>query len=116
MKKRSYKTEINEISAILRKSPTLKEALSFDEDFDDMSYDDEMPMDDEMGGGMGEPMPHQCNAEGEELVNTIRKMALEGMSKLADCTEDPCYDVLKRVWQTCDKVIADKKNPQQMNK
>lgn len=114
MKKRSYKKEINEINAILVKSPTLKEALSFDE-FDEMPYEgeEEMSMEPDcpeapMGGG--------CNPEGEELVNTIRKMALEGMSKLADCTEDPCYDVLKRVWQTCDKVIADKKNPQQMNK
>jgi hypothetical protein len=113
MKKRSYKTEINEISAILRKSPTLKEALSFDEDFDDMSYDDEMPMDDEMN--CGDEM-HQCNAEGEKLINDIRKACLDGMRQLADCPEDPCYDVFKKVWQICDKVIMDKKNPQQMNK
>lgn len=114
MKKRSYKKEINEINAILRKMPSLNEALSFDEDFEEIPYEDEeIPMDDEMGDMS---MPHECNSEGEELINTIRKMALEGMSKLADCTEDPCYDVLKRVWQTCDKVIADKKNPQNMNK
>lgn len=115
MKKRSYKTEINEISAILKKSPTLKEALSFDEDFDDMSYD-EMPMDNEMS--MGDEMNcgnemHQCNAEGEKLINDIRKVCLDGMRQLADCPEDPCYDVFKKVWQICDKVIMDKKNPQQ---
>ena len=114
MEKRSYRKEINEINDILKKSPTLNEALSFDDDFDGMDYEEEVSMDDEMGGM--EPVAHECSSEGEELINTIRKMALKGMSALADCTEDPCYDVLKRVWQTCDKVIADKKNPQGMNK
>jgi hypothetical protein len=114
MKKRSYKTEINEISNILKKSPTLKEALSFDEDFDDMSYEEEMPMDDEMGVDMGcAPEMHQCNEKGEKLINDIRKVCLDGMRDLADCPEDPCYETFKKIWQICDKVIMDKKNPQQ---
>jgi hypothetical protein len=107
MKKRSYKTEINEISKILKNMPTLKEALSFDEDFDDMSYDEEMPMDDEMGC---DSEIHQCNAEGEKLINDIRKVCLDGMRTLADCPEDPCYDIFKKIFQLCDKVIMDKKN------
>ena len=117
MKKKSYKQEINEINEILKNSPSLNEALSFnDDDFDDMSYDEteEMPLGDEVPNM--DTMSQNCSSEGEELINTIRKMALQGMSSLADCTEDPCYDVLKRVWQTCDKVIADKKNLQTMNK
>ena len=113
MKKRSYKQEINEINAILKKSPTLNEALSFEDDFDGMDYEDEMSMeepihDDSMG----------CSSEGGEIIKTIWKTALKGMNALAETesTEDPCYEVFKKIWQICDKVITETKNPQQMNK
>jgi hypothetical protein len=116
MKKRSYKREINEIKSILKKSPTLKEALSFDEDYDDMPYEDEeMSMDDEMETSCSS---QGCSGEGEKLINDIRKVCLDGMRNLADCPEDPCYETFKKIWQICDKVIMDKKNPQeqQMNR
>lgn len=45
-----------------------------------------------------------------DLVNSIRKMSLEGMSKLANDTEDPNYDILKKIWQFCDKKFDSKKN------
>jgi hypothetical protein len=113
MKKRSYKQEINEINAILKNSPTLNEALSFEDDFDGMDYEEEMPMEEPMhDDGMG------CNSEGGEIIKTIWKTALKGMNALAETesTDDPCYEVFKKIWQICDKVITETKNPQQMNK
>lgn len=113
MKKRSYKEEINEINEILKNSPTLNEALSFDDDYEEMGYEEEMPM--------SEPMPEDnmgCSSEGGEIIKTIWKTALKGMNALAESesTDDPCYEVFKKIWQICDKLITESKNPQGMNK
>ena len=91
----------------------MNEALSFEDDFDGMDYEEEMPMEEPMhDDGMG------CNSEGGEIIKTIWKTALKGMNALAETesTDDPCYEVFKKIWQICDKVITETKNPQQMNK
>ena len=39
----------------------------------------------------------------EEFVDDIRKKALRGMAQLAETPEDERYQLLKKIWQICDK-------------
>lgn len=114
-KKNIILTEIQEMDVIIGSMPKLNEALSFgdesirrEEEHDEPNievksdmvsssedYSDETPIDDR----------HKT------LVDRIRKMALEGMSELAEHTDNPNYDVLKKIWQFCDKKVEDSKKP-----
>lgn len=124
--KKTIKDLISEINNVVNNMPTLKESLVFNEEDrikkHDEFQDDEIPdtdmTDDERisdDSGMSNDSEVNANVEHKpevknDLVNTIRKMALEGMSKLASSTDDPNYDILKKIWQFCDKKSGDKKN------
>ena len=117
MAKKSFREDIKEINKMSKNIPTLMETLNFNPEVElEMCEDDEYAEEPEM---QEEPMPmnpsFEMGGQGKELVKQIWKMALDGMSKLADYTDDPCYDVLKRVWQICDKVMSEKKNVQPTN-
>lgn len=119
----STKKTIEEIKNIIGKKQTL-ESVIFSEDNEEMnsqSLDGEIPTDMEqpepqmpkvdkgMGNGsndmssIGELMPDIQNK-----VNTIRRMALEGVTKLADKPLSPEYDFFKKIFMDCDKLFVNK--------
>ena len=104
MEKKLIKTNITNLKNISSKMPkTINEAINFNEDDDiDMMDDEPMeyePMDDE-------PMeePHTDNGmDVMAFVDDIRKKSLKGMAQLADNPDDERYQLLKKIWQICDK-------------
>jgi hypothetical protein len=99
--KKTVKKNISEMQDMVKTMPkTINEALSFE------------GTDDELGGGYGDEMPEEEPAEepkGEEsmdimaFVDDIRKKSLKGMASLAETPEDERYQLLKKIWQICDK-------------
>lgn len=49
-----------------------------------------------------------ANAEVVQIINQIRQVALQGITKLANNPESPLYDTLKKVWQLIDKTVETK--------
>ena len=136
MNKKNYLKELNEIKSIADKIKkiNLNEQISFedDEDFNDLyGNDDEQPVEEpvqEPEVQAEEPVqePDQC-ADGEcnldkksseevgmeELdkmgeVDQIRKITLNGMTKLADHPEDPQFQALLKIFQICNKAVDTK--------
>lgn len=78
----------------------------------------EEPQGEEMPGGevntMTGDVPEEKQGQSSAMdvkafIDDIRKKSLRGMAQLADTPDDPLYDVLKRIWQTCDKAYNDQK-------
>lgn len=88
-----------------------------------MDFNQQVPMD-EMEEPIEEPMeePEAPAHEPEEeapsgmdvkaFIDDIRKKSLKGMAQLADNPDDPNYDILKKIWQICDKAYNDQKQGQ----
>ena len=138
MNKKNYLKELNEIKSIADKIKkiNLNEQISFedDEDFNDLyGNDNEQPVEEpikEPEVPEEEPVqePEQC-ADGEcnlekksteevgmeELdkmgeVDQIRKITLNGMTKLADHPEDPQFQALLKIFQICNKSVDTKED------
>ena len=138
MNKKNYLKELNEIKSIADKIKkiNLNEQISFedDEDFNDLyGNDNEQPVEEpikEPEVPEEEPVqePDQC-ADGEcnlekksteevgmeELdkmgeVDQIRKITLNGMTKLADHPEDPQFQALLKIFQICNKSVDTKED------
>jgi hypothetical protein len=104
-KKKNVLEEIKNINKFVNKKPTLKETLMFHEDENpEMEFNDSL----EDEPQTSEEMPLEPNAA-DELINKIRKMALDGLSQLADQPESESYQQLKKIWQFCEKKPAEKK-------
>jgi len=113
MKDKSLKREIKICEAYARKTPkTINEALSFETDDDLIASDemDDVQTEPEMGH---EPEIQQGKMNVEEFVDDIRKKALKGMAELADEPESQSYQILKKIWQICDKKPEDQKVAQE---
>jgi hypothetical protein len=55
--------------------------------------------------------------EVSNLIYQIRKLALQGISKLSDATNIPEYDIFKKIWTLCEKkMIESNKESQDTNK
>lgn len=109
MKENSLKKNLKICNAYARKTPkTINEAINFDTD-DDLIAADEMESEAE------EPeMSQEQSAQGKQMnveafVDDIRKKALKGMAELAEDPESPSYQILKKIWQICDKKPEDQK-------
>lgn len=106
MKKRTFINDIEAINAsILEAEKMLKEAMNFCED-DDMEMPspemkEEAPMDDEMG--MESEVTPEVEGTVESYVDHIRKYSLNGLSALCDNPESEEYQMLKKIFQMCDK-------------
>lgn len=105
--KRTFNQSIDEINATIYEAERLlKEAMNFCEDdnvdVDTPEMDGEMPMDDEMGE---DPIAMDSELEGtvESYVDHIRKYSLNGLSALCDNPESEEYQMLKKIFQMCDK-------------
>lgn len=92
----STKKTIEEIKNIIGKKQTL-ESVIFSED------DEEMDDGNNDMSSIGELMPDIQNK-----VNTIRRMALEGVTKLANKPLSPEYDFFKKIFMDCDKLFVNK--------
>ena len=95
--KRTFNESIEEINATIYEAERLlKEAMNFCED-DEMGIDEP-----EMGE---EPMQMDSELEGtvESYVDHIRKYSLNGLSALCDNPESEEYQMLKKIFQMCDK-------------
>ena len=102
--------EIRKINNLIKKLSKLNESLSFDGDImeDDDSFNDINDESEIVKPDNIENKPEISNTC-DDLVDKIRKMALSGMSDLAENTDNPNYEILKKIWQFCDKKIADDK-------
>jgi hypothetical protein len=104
MKKNVIQENIKKLKNISSKLPkTINEAINFNED-DDMDMMDDEPMEYEPMGD--EPMEEPQADNGMDVmafVDDIRKKSLKGMAQLADNPDDERYQLLKKIWQICDK-------------
>lgn len=100
MKKKTLKTNINEMKNFVSKMPkNINEALNFENETEPMDYEEEIPE---------EPFEKPLEKEDEDMdvmafVDDIRKKSLRGMAKLAENPDDERYQLLKKIWQICDK-------------
>ena len=103
--KRTFISDIDAINATIYEAERmLKEAMNFCED-DDMGMEmpepgmeEEMPVEDEMG----EVRP-EMEEKVDSYVDHIRKYALNGLSALCENPESEEYQMLKKIFQMCDK-------------
>lgn len=117
----STKKTIKEIKDMIGKKMTV-ESVIFSEDDEEMGqqFSDEFSSD--MGSVEQEmPRPEKDIDNGADMssigdmmpdiqnkVNTIRRMALEGVTKLADKPLSPEYDFFKKIFMDCDKLFVNK--------
>jgi hypothetical protein len=91
------------MKTLVNKMPkTINEILSFEGDDEMGEFEDEMPEE--------EPeVEKEPETKGDEpmdimgFVDDIRKKSLKGMASLAETPEDERYQLLKKIWQICDK-------------
>lgn len=97
--KRTVKKNITEMQEFVKSIPkTINEALSFEGNEDELGgyEEDDMP----------EKEPDEPKEEGMDImafVDDIRKKSLKGMASLAETPDDERYQLLKKIWQICDK-------------
>lgn len=109
--KKSFITDINEINKnILEAEKMLKESMSFceDETIEDIEMDEE-PVETEMEPTMNDETPVAVNNAVDSYIDHIRKYTLNGLAALCDNPESEEYQMLKKIFQMCDKK-ADKKD------
>lgn len=115
MQKRNFITDLKNIKTLADKIKTLNESLSFADEYDRGQYDD----DEEEYGNSGQyntseydqcAPNKQCNSasevnmeEDDDIVENIREMALRGMISLCKNTENPQYDLLKKIFLLIDR-------------
>lgn len=131
MKRDSLKKNLEEIRRITSIMPkTMNEAIRFEGD--DMIPGDEaeeMPESEPDVEPNDEPKEEHreemllddaekepINGAGRELVDKIRKVSLQGMADLAETPDIPEYDILKKIWQLCDKNLSEKKEKDEVVK
>lgn len=107
MKKNSLKENINHLRNISSKMPkTINEAINFEEN-DDLDMMDNEPVEDEPIDAAAEEAPIEKHEDSGmdvmAFVDDIRKKSLKGMAQLADNPDDERYQLLKKIWQICDK-------------
>ena len=104
--KKNINSTITEMKKMVTCLPkTVKEGLTFeggDVEFEapEQEVQNDTSVQDSMDGGMNV----------EAFVDDIRKKALKGMAQLADNPEDQRYQILKKIWQICDKKPDDQQN------
>ena len=107
--KKSFITDINEINKNINEAEKiLKEAMNFCEDdsmetsdFDDENSDSDFNM--EVEDDFKETLPSKNNNTIESYIDHIRKYSLNGLSALCETPESEEYQMLKKIFQMCDK-------------
>lgn len=111
MKKQVTNNLITEMKQMLGNKKNLTvESLVFNEGEEDYDFseenDEQIPSENEYEIEMDNT---DCNntieAEVKPMIDQIRKMALQGIAKLAEHPECETYTTLKKIWQMVDKAI-----------
>lgn len=121
--RKEYEKALKDIQEMASNIRTLKETISFGEDYDE-DYEGMTPGEEEMptspdgkdfaegGAKLGNMEPEEPDPEEglRELgeVDQIREIALRGMIKLCKNPEDDRYQALKKIFQFCDKAAENK--------
>lgn len=96
MKHEIITEEVKRIQEIMENSQKIQEGFHLDTEYEPENDTFEpQPAEEEA--------PVVDNQEIVSLVNQIRKMALNGMSKFSDMPDSNEYQTLKKVWQICEK-------------
>lgn len=106
MKKNNIQRNIASMKKISSKMPkSINEAINFNESEDmDLDMMNEPIDNDEMDAApMEEPEPETSGMDVMAFVDDIRKKSLKGMAELAENPDDERYQLLKKIWQICDK-------------
>lgn len=120
MGKSVFKKRLDEIHKLAEKMPkTLNETIHFTENGEENPYDEEESFpehaeNDSFEETHEEPSAENMNPAGKELVDKIRKVSLQGMADLAETPNAPEYEILKKIWQTCDKALIEKKEDKEI--
>lgn len=111
--KKLLNEELRQITNIVSSMPkTIKESMDYDvpqdEPIDITSFDapseEEAPVAPEAPQQPAQEAPQSdYSAAAAALIVDIRKRALRAMADLADTPDDPNYELLKRVFQLCEK-------------
>lgn len=100
--KKTVKKNITEMQNLVKTMPkTINESLDFNGADDEFGYEGELPEEEDVEEPVEEP-----KEEGMDImafVDDIRKKSLKGMASLADNPDDERYQLLKKIWQICDK-------------
>ncbi len=98
MKKKTLTEDFEDIRSMTNKIRSLNEAVNFDGDFEDDDFNEEPDYEEAV-----QEKPIEEPANGYNAVNKIREIALKGMVELCNTPEDPQYEVLKQIFNYCDK-------------
>lgn len=103
MKKINLKNNIKSINRMATTMPkSINEAINFESDNMDMMFDE--PMEEPMDNAPEKEIPSDNGGmDVMQFVDDIRKKSLKGMAELAENPDDERYQLLKKIWQICDK-------------
>ena len=108
--KKNFKNNLNEINENIREAELLlKETMSFYEDeTSDDDIDDTFDYNAEVDNI--EPTENINQPTETNFISNIRKQCLNGLSALCDYPENEEYQILKKIFQMCDKKAEKKDN------
>jgi molecular chaperone DnaK (HSP70) len=110
--KKSFITDINEINKNIKEAEImLKESMGFcsEESIEDTEMEEE-PVEQEIEPEMPEIAPVETNSAVDSYIDHIRKYTLNGLAALCDNPESEEYQMLKKIFQMCDKKAEKKEN------
>lgn len=99
--KKTVKKNITEMQNLVKTMPkTINESLNFEGGDDELEgYEEEAPEEEPVE----EPVKEEAGMDVMAFVDDIRKKSLKGMASLAENPDDERYQLLKKIWQICDK-------------
>lgn len=109
--KKSFVTDINEINKNIQEAEKmLKESMNFCEDnsAEELDMETDIPTS-EVEAEINDEEPVVVNSTVDSYIDHIRKYTLNGLAALCDNPESEEYQMLKKIFQMCDKK-AEKKD------
>lgn len=92
------------VRKILSRLPkSLNEAMDFENRTQDTPLSDEPESYEPQGPGEAQPKASESEMNVTAFIDDIRKKSLRGMAQLADNPDDERYQLLKKIWQICEK-------------
>ena len=117
MRKRDFTSDFEDIKKMTKKIRNINESLTFgeDEDFAEDDFEEECPngICPEEGESSEDAELERESNDPSSAVNKIREIALKGMVALCKNPEDPQYEVLKQIFNYCDKANKKKTENEQ---
>lgn len=110
--KKSFITDINEINKNIQEAEKmLKESMGFyeDETIEEPEMTEE-PTEVDVEPEIADEAPVTTNSAVDSYIDHIRKYTLNGLAALCDNPESEEYQMLKKIFQMCDKKTEKKEN------